>query len=157
MRASCRIAAPVVTRHDADYHLPMSASEQHGIFRIVERGGPGGRLVLRNESAGRATSIVVAGFRGTSLPGALTDPGIAARADGGSVPGHWRLTSREGVFDFEARTVDRVEEQPSLYHPLHRRFALTARDRFAARALLLALRLPGGARLLRNWHARRGS
>lgn len=48
-----------------------------------------------------------------------------------------------------------VETRPDLYEVLHRPFALGAGDRLAARALLALLRLPGGARLLRAWHARR--
>ena len=48
-----------------------------------------------------------------------------------------------------------VATRPDLYEKLHRPFALGAGDRLAARALLALLRLPGGARLLRAWHARR--
>ena len=56
-----------------------------------------------------------------------------------------------------ARAVDRIELRPSLFHDLHRPFALGAGERFAARCLLALLRLPGGAKLLRAWHARRGA
>jgi hypothetical protein len=48
-----------------------------------------------------------------------------------------------------------IIERPDLYAELHRPFALGAFDRFAARLLLVLLRLPGGARLLRAWHAGR--
>jgi hypothetical protein len=39
---------------------------------------------------------------------------------------------------------------------LHRAFALSRADRLAVRVLLGLLRLPGGSRLLRLWHSRRG-
>ena len=48
-------------------------------------------------------------------------------------------------------------ERPDLYAELHRPFALRRGERLAARLLLALLRLPGGARLLRAWHARRGA
>jgi hypothetical protein len=54
-----------------------------------------------------------------------------------------------------AQSVDRIEIRPSLFTDLHRPFALGAGERFAARCLLALLRLPGGAKLLRAWHARR--
>jgi hypothetical protein len=54
-----------------------------------------------------------------------------------------------------ARGVDRISMRPSLYRDLHEPFALKAGERLAARCLLALLRLPGGAKLLRAWHARR--
>ena len=56
-----------------------------------------------------------------------------------------------------AQSVDHIELRPSLFSDLHRPFALGAGERFAARCLLALLRLPGGAKLLRAWHARRGA
>lgn len=56
-----------------------------------------------------------------------------------------------------ARAVDRIALRPSLFHELHRPFALGAGERLAARWLLALLRLPGGAKLLRAWHARRSA
>ena len=67
----------------------------------------------------------------------------------------WRLTSSEGRFDFDAVAVDQIEECPALYAPLHRPFELRRSDRVAVRILIWLLRLPFGARLLRNWHGRR--
>jgi hypothetical protein len=61
------------------------------------------------------------------------------------------------VQDGEGRTVERIETRPSLFEELHRPFALGAGERLAARGLLALLRLPGGAKLLRAWHARRGA
>ena len=56
-----------------------------------------------------------------------------------------------------ARTVDHVALRPSLFRELHRPFALGGGERIAVRGLLALLRLPGGAKLLRAWHARRGA
>jgi hypothetical protein len=56
-----------------------------------------------------------------------------------------------------ARSVDHVALRPSLFRELHRPFELGAGERLAARGLLALLRLPGGAKLLRAWHARRGA
>lgn len=50
-----------------------------------------------------------------------------------------------------------IVERPELYAGLHRPFALGRGERLAARFLLALLRLPGGAGLLRRWHARRAS
>jgi hypothetical protein len=56
-----------------------------------------------------------------------------------------------------ARAVDHVALRPSLFRDLHHPFALGAGERIAVRGLLSLLRLPGGAKLLRAWHARRGA
>ena len=78
--------------------------------------------------------------------------GSARRVDTRALPGgDAELTVR----DAGGAVVDRIETRPSLFAELHRPFALGAGDRIAARALLALLRLPGGARLLRRWHARR--
>lgn len=50
-----------------------------------------------------------------------------------------------------------IVERPELFARLHQPFALGRGERMAARALLALLRLPGGARLLRRWHVRRGA
>jgi hypothetical protein len=75
---------------------------------------------------------------------------VVLRADG-------RGDSEAIVEDAEGRVVERIEMRPSLFAGLHRPFALGAGERLAARALLALLRLPGGAKLLRGWHARRGA
>jgi len=155
MRASCRIAAPVVTAAAADYSLQMSRMAEAQEYRVIERGGPGGRLRLHSNAGDRSSHVVIAGFRGNDWPETLTNPRIDFGDDGASRARSWRLSSEQGTFEFEARTVDRVETRPALYEPLHRRFALSAAERLAVRVLLALLRLPGGARLLRVWHARR--
>jgi hypothetical protein len=71
-----------------------------------------------------------------------------------------RLPGRDGDAELTvrgARATDRISVRPSLFAELHRPFALRPGERFAARCLLALLRLPGGPRLLRAWHARRGS
>ena len=50
-----------------------------------------------------------------------------------------------------------IVARPDLYAELHRPFALGRAERIAARVLLAMLRLPGGASLLRRWHARRSA
>jgi hypothetical protein len=51
---------------------------------------------------------------------------------------------------------DRIAMRPSLFDGLHRPFMLGRGERIAARVLLALLRLPGGTKLMRAWHARRG-
>jgi hypothetical protein len=97
--------------------------------------------------------IVISGFQGPALPAQLTSPAIELAS---GAAGEWRLTCAEGEFRFRARAVDQLTERPALFTPLHRPFALSGADRLAVRVLLWLLRLPGGARLLRFWHARRG-
>lgn len=50
-----------------------------------------------------------------------------------------------------------IVARPDLYAEMHRPFALGRGERLAARVLLALLRLPGGAGLLRRWHARRAA
>ncbi len=124
--------------------------ESTHVYRLVERRGPAGRLVLRQEGCGEARIIVCAGYEGPDLPADVTDPVI----DGGAA-GRWQLRCAEGAYEFRARAVERIEERPTLLETMHRPFALSTSDRLAVRLLLALLRLPGGARLLRLWHARR--
>ena len=56
-----------------------------------------------------------------------------------------------------ARPDLQIIARPELYAELHRPFALGLGERLAARVLLALLRLPGGAGLLRRWHANRGA
>ena len=56
-----------------------------------------------------------------------------------------------------ARPDFQIAARPDLYAELHRPFALSRGERLAARILLALLRLPGGAGLLRRWHARRAA
>ena len=70
--------------------------------------------------------------------------------------GAWRLGCREGEFTFSARSIEYHEALPQLFDPLLAGFALRSRDRAVVRVLLRLLRLPGGAWLMRAWHASRG-
>jgi hypothetical protein len=99
--------------------------------------------------------LVIARYQGPELPSTLTDPVVDSIGTAGSRDSGWRLDCAEGRFDFRAPAVDWLEECPGLYQPLHRPFSLKASDRVAVRILLWLLRLPGGARWLRNWHAHR--
>ncbi|HUG03252.1 MAG TPA: hypothetical protein VML92_02355 [Steroidobacteraceae bacterium] len=129
----------------------MSADAAVPIFSLVERDGPCARRVLRSEAAEGVQLIIISEYRGPALPARLTRPEIP-----GGVNGHgWRLSSAEGVIEFHARAVDRIDCRAALYGPLHAPFALSVADRAAVRLLLRALRLPGGARLLRWWQSRR--
>lgn len=69
---------------------------------------------------------------------------------------HSRMPGDTEMVVSGAHGVDRIELRPSLFDELHRPFALGTGERIAARCLLALLRLPGGAKLLRAWHARRG-
>ena len=120
---------------------------------VAERDGPGGRVVLRGAGEDSGELIVIAGYAGAKLPERLT----GARLEPDAAAGRWRLTASEGRFEFGARAVDRFRLRPALYEPLHRSFALSTGDRVAVRVLLCLLRLPGGARLMRRWHARRAA
>ena len=138
----------------ADYSLTMHSLTASGNVEIVEHDGPANRLILRGQNAKSGEIWVVAGYNGPVLPAVLTRAQLSAHNHGGRA---WRLTSGEGVFEFEAAAIDRIVERPELLVPLHRRFALTRKDRAAVRILLWLLRLPVGARLLRLWHGKRGS
>jgi hypothetical protein len=127
----------------------MSSPSAARVFQVIERDGPADRLILRERDAACAESWVIGGYRGPRLPDELGNPALVVSGRG------WRLTSDEGAFDFDARAVDRVTERPALFDALHRPFALKTPDRIAVRVLLWLLRLPGGARLLRRWHANR--
>jgi len=131
----------------------MNEQAEARTFRVVERGGPAGRLVLRGQARDAVHWLVISEFRGPELPAQLTDPAIESAPDAAGV---WHLRCAEGEFQFRARAVDRLATQPALFTPLHRPFALSGTDRLAVRVLLWLLRLPGGARVLRHWHARRG-
>lgn len=134
----------------ADYSLPMTDTRTPQSYRVAERGGPAGRVLLRHDDADRRRMVVLAGYHGPDLPAHVTDSVI----DAGEIPGTWQLKCAEGVIPFRAHAVDLLEERPALYLPLHRRFALTPGDRIAVRVLLWLLRLPGGASLMRRWQAR---
>ena len=137
---------PVVASFAPDYSSPMSDTAAIPVFCVVNRAGQ--RLVLRGDAGARAELIVIAGFQGTPLPERMTRLELQPVGDA------WRLTCAEGVFEFHAHAVDRIELRPDVYTPMHARFALSATDRVAVRLLLWLLRFGGGARVLRWWQGR---
>ncbi len=152
MASSCRNTGSVVSASAADYHLqvPVDACRE---YHLVDRAGPGGRVVLRQDPGDGTRLLVMSAYRGPALPAAVANP----RIESGGGHGIWRLIGDHGCITFHASAVDVIETRPALYESLHRRFTLAPRDRLALRVLLALLRLPGGARLLRRWQARRGA
>ena len=134
----------------ADYHSGMPAAANQ-TFRVVERCGPGGRTVLCSDD-GERLDLIVLSQCSPDLPELLPGARLLPR-------GHaaWRLESAGQSFDLAARALDAIEVRPGLYAGLHRDFAPGAGDRLAARLLLALLGLPGGAALLRRWHAVRSA
>lgn len=118
-----------------------------GPLRVHDEGA--GSVVLESD-APAAGVVVVSGYDGPALP---------SRLDGASVawagPGAWRLSADQGVFHFRARGIEVLAPQPALFDELLASYALKPRDRALVGVLLELLRLPGGAWLLRRWHARR--
>lgn len=155
IRASCRNAAAVVTATAADYHLRMNAPHALQVFRFPQHPGPVNRLWLRSGDMDRIRHLAISGFRGPPIPDAISNPVLELRNEIGSDV--WRLTSDQGRFDFEASVIEQIETRPTIYAGLHRPFALSLTDRIAVRCLLALLRLPGGAKLLRSWHAKRSA
>lgn len=91
-------------------------------------------------------------YAGALPPATLHDPRLE-RLD---QAGRWRLVCREGSFEFSSRGLEVHEPLPGLFDEALAEYALRARDRSVVRWLLRLVRLPGGARLLRAWQARRG-
>lgn len=137
-----------------DYSSTVTDASTRSPHRLVDRAGPAGRVVLRQDGADPEL-IVIAGFHGEPLPDRLTGPQFAAGESAAGSGTTWRVSSLEGTYEFRARSVDRILLRPALYEPMHRAFALSGSDRLAVRVLLSLLRFPGGARLLRWWQFRR--
>ena len=137
------------------YSLAMSDAASPRIFRIESDADCAGRLVLRANDKDATHLLVISRYEGPTMPGMLTDPVIEPGAAEDASRSGWRLRSGEGQFEFRALAVDRLEERPALYEPLHLPFALSRSDRAAVRVLSWLLRVPGGARLLRLWHTQR--
>jgi hypothetical protein len=124
------------------------------VYRIGQGRGEG-TLRFRNDAGDRRRFLDIARYQGPELPAALTDPVVETLGDSDRAPRSWRIRCAEGRFEFRALAVEQIEECPALYEPLHRPFRLSTSDRLAVRILLWLLRLPGGAALLRRWHAHR--
>jgi len=124
-----------------------------GAFTVVQVAAEGGSVSLASGTL-PGTQWVISGYRGPVLPRLIHDPRLGP-AGGTAAPGAWRLGCREGEFPFTARGVERHEALPGLFDPLLAGFSLRPRDRTVVRVLLRLLRLPGGAWLMRAWHASR--
>ena len=132
----------------------MPESNELQIYR-VESSQASGPLRFRNDAGDRRRLLDIARYQGPELPAALTNPVVEGLGDSDRTPRSWRISCAEGRFEFQALAVETIEECPALYEPLHRPFRLSTADRLAVRVLLWLLRLPGGAGLLRRWHAHR--
>lgn len=120
-----------------------------GAFRSRPLDGAPGTWILEPFESDQPR-LVIAGHVGPPFPETLNGLDLRAVSDG-----RWRLLCREGQFEFAARLVERLEPLPQLFDPLLAPHALRARDRARVGILLKLLRLPGGAWLLRAWHASR--
>lgn len=129
----------------------MTTVDATGPLSVEVRRNGASDLALLSGPSGR---IVITGFCGRSLPDMVTDACVTQR-DAGVATSSWNLTCAEGSFEFEARAVERQEPRPELFDALLAAHALKSRERLAARCLLWLMRWPGGAGLLRAWHARR--
>lgn len=124
-----------------------------GEFTVVQTAADAGSVSLVSATA-PGTQVAISAYRGPVLPRRIHDPRLWA-AGSAATPGAWRLDCREGEFPFTARGVERHEALPGLFDPLLAGFSLQARERAVVRVLLRLLRLPGGAWLMRAWHASR--
>ena len=116
-------------------------------FAVHDQGG--GRLTLESRGP-QARTVVISGYDGPPLPQELDEARLERL-------GHaaWRLRTDGRSYDFGARAMEVLEPKPALFDGLLSSFALRQRDRRLVGVLLVLLRLPGGAWLLRRWHARR--
>ena len=119
--------------------------------RFERRPAPAGRALFASGSTAGAW-IEVAGWLAGDLPDELDNPAFVPETGGA---GRWRLSHGGTELEIVAAAVTLIEPRPGLLAPLVAPFALKPGERRAARVLLALLRLPGGARLLRAWHARR--
>jgi hypothetical protein len=129
----------------------MATINAKGVYR-TEKTGTGTLVILPATAPAGGLRLTLAAYMGEPLPGEIHDPGLEWLV----VPGCWRLTCREGSYEFTATGVEMHRALPGLFDDMLALHALRARDRTIMRCLLRLLGLPGGAGLLRAWHARRG-
>jgi hypothetical protein len=125
-----------------------------GGFMVIPAAADAATVSLAAE-ASPGLQVVITGYRGPVLPRRIHDPRLRPTGET-TDPGAWRLSCPEGEFAFTARGVEHHQALPGLFDPLLAGFSLRARDRTVVRVLLRLLRLPGGAWLMRAWHASRG-
>ena len=148
------VLATVVVTAAAVYSPAMPEADGPQVYRMQSDRSTG-PLRFRSDSGDHRRMLVIAHYQGPELPATLTGPIVEAVGDPDRAPRGWRITCAEGRYEFRAHAVEQLEECPALYEPLHRPFRLSTSDRLAVRVLLWLLRLPGGAALLRRWHAHR--
>ena len=132
----------------------MPKAGKPALYRM-QSGSSRGPLRFCNDAGDRRRTLIIVHYQGPQLPATLTGPAIERLGAAGRLPQGWRMNCAEGQFEFRALAFEQLDECPSLYEPLHRAFRLSGSDRLAVRVLLWLLRLPGGAALLRRWHAHR--
>lgn len=125
----------------------QSMSLPQASFAVRDEGA--GRIVLEACGPDQAV-LVITGYAGPPLPASLGEASLEPAG-----PDAWRLTAAGETIDFAARGVEVLQPQPGLFDDLLVPFALKRRDRRLVGVLLRLLRLPGGAWLLRRWHAQR--
>ncbi len=111
----------------------------------------GALLIAPVRNRARAPRFSLGNHAGELPPPTLHDPRLE-RLD---QAGRWRLVCREGSFEFSSRGLEVHQSLPGLFDEVLAEYALRRRDRAVVRWLLRLARLPGGARLLRAWQARR--
>ena len=114
------------------------AAERADVVRYVGEGG----LELRLE-----------GVSGVELPSVADSLSVAELADEGPAPIRLRVGAAE--FQLVPRSWRVHEAQPQFFQSALAGFGPSAGEARALKWLLRLLRLPGGARLLSRWHARR--
>jgi hypothetical protein len=129
----------------------MAVFNAEGAY-LSARTGAGALVLLPAGETRAGPRWIVSAYAGAPLPATIHDPRLE-RLD---TPERWRLACREGRFEFTARAVEVQEALPGLFDEMLAPYALRSRDKRVVRWLLRLVRLPGGARLLRTWQARRG-
>jgi hypothetical protein len=132
----------------------MPETGESAVYRL-ESNSAVGQLRYRSAGGDGRRILDIARYQGPALPASLTSPVVERSGEPDVIPESWRIICAEGQFEFTAQAVAVMDEQPALYEALHRPFSLSTADRLALRVLLWILRLPGGAGLLRRWHAHR--
>ena len=120
-----------------------------------EDAGEGRRLVLRSEQS-PVVELCFDGVRLSDVPALCSTLVLDTPVSGeGEGVRRWRLEVAGASHHVEARALRIHEARPLLFSSSLQRFALSAHERRVGLVLVRLLRLPGAARLLRWWHARR--
>lgn len=131
----------------------MQSLVLEGTFNVA-RAAADPATVAMESPASPGLRVLIRGYRGPPLPPVVHDPRLQSTPDLADRAG-WRVSCREGEFEFSARGVEHHQALSGFFDPMLAGFALRSRDRAVVRVLLRLLRLPGGAWLMRVWHASR--